>query len=44
MYPLRSLNVPLGVHVPQFGNPWTKAMIDQAKQKFNDFLKDKLKN
>ena len=21
MYPLRSLNVPLGVHVPQFGNP-----------------------
>ena len=22
MYPLRSLNVPLGVHVSQFGNPW----------------------
>ena len=21
MYPLRSLNVPLEVHVPQFGNP-----------------------
>ena len=21
MYPLRSLNVALGVHVPQFGNP-----------------------
>ena len=25
MHPLRSRNVPLGVHVPQFGNPCTKA-------------------
>ena len=24
MYPLKSRNVPLGVHVPQFGNPWSK--------------------
>ena len=23
MFPLKSPNVPLGVHVLQFGNPWT---------------------
>jgi len=22
MYPFRQANVPLGVYVPQFGNPW----------------------
>ena len=27
MYPLRSLNVPLGIHVPRFGNPCIKGTI-----------------
>ena len=27
MYPLKSQNVPLGVHVPQFGNPCSKALV-----------------
>ena len=31
MYPLRSLNVPLGVHVPQFGNPWLKPLSQLEK-------------
>ena len=26
MYPFRSLNVPLGVHVHQFGNAWPKTI------------------
>ena len=34
MYPLRSLNVPLGVHVPQFGNPCTKGTNEALLQRF----------
>ena len=27
MYPLRTLNVPLGIHVPQFGNPCIRFLL-----------------
>ena len=39
MYPLRSLNVPLGVHVPQFGNPCAKRS-ELKHGKLNDGIKD----
>ena len=40
MYPLRSLNVPLGVHVPQFGNPCSSPSVDYTvKAKSKKFCK-----
>ena len=50
MYPLRSLNVPLGVHVPQFGNPWSigrvrkQSNILQSNKKSVKELKNKKKS
>ena len=50
MYPLKSLNVPLGVHVPQFGNPWSigsvrkQSNILQSDKKLVKELKNKKKS
>jgi len=32
MYPLNNQNVPMGVHVPQFGNPCSKTKMIQTNR------------
>jgi len=35
MYPFRYANVPPGVHVPQFGNPWSSTYFPNKIVKFS---------